>query len=305
MKRKSLIMILVVGLIFSAACRRSGFRQPITKFQAAASVVIASTRLYTTELNKVERDHYVLTKLSERSQIRLLELEAVQVFSNQGLKARLDSLDQLAAYGELILKIANSDAPERIRAEATNLGEAIKNLSSTVGQLTNSDDTAFKSAVGPVAKIIGEILGLVVEQKLESALNKAIKQGETPVNELIAVIRNDIQLAYERKRSALSDMRTALVDEYNREQQKGASVDAEKLRIFAERIRAHEDRWEIFATANPGEGLDAMAKAHTALVTYAKSSHKVMDLASLVDAMEAFAARAASIGQAVQALHQL
>ena len=55
--------------------------------------------------------------------------------------------------------------------------------------------------------------------------------------------------------------------------------------------------------ANPEEGLDAMAKAHSALVTYAKSGQKVNDLASLVEAMEAFATRAANIGRAIQDLH--
>lgn len=75
--------------------------------------------------------------------------------------------------------------------------------------------------------------------------------------------------------------------------------------MFAERIREHENRWEIFASANPGEGLDAMAKAHSALVAYAKSGQKVNDLASLVSAMEDFAARAKIIGQAVQELKEI
>lgn len=300
--RAMALLLTVLTVLFQVGCGPSGFRDPITKFQSASSVVIASTRLYITELNKTERDHYIQSQLNQKAQIMLDEIESVQVFSKDGLKTRLDALNQIGSYGDLLLKLANSDAPEKVKAEAKNLADEVKKLSSTVSGLTDNDDTAFKAAVGPVATIVGEILDLVLQQKIKNALDKAIKNGKDPVNNLIAVIRNDISLAYERKGSFLKDMRTALVDEYNKEILKGSIADSEKLKVLAERISAHEDRWEAFANGNPGEGLDAMAKAHDALVKYVESSHKAIDLASLVDAMEAFVERAVSIGKAVQTL---
>lgn len=297
----TVVMVLGVATIL-AGCRTAGYRDPISKFQSAASVVIASTRLYTTELNKVERDHYIAGKLSEKAAIRLNELEEAQVFSQEGLKARLDAMDQLASYGNLLSKLANSDAPSRVSAEVQSLGDAIKRLSTTVSDLANADDAAFKSAVGPVSIIVGEILSLIAQNKIREAMDKAIKDGEAPINKLLSVIRNDISIAYERKRSLFSDMRVTLVREYENERAQGPASQPEKLRLYADRIRAHEDRWEAFASADPGEGLDAMANAHIALVNYAKSSQKANDLASLVEAMEAFAARAMNIGRAVQAL---
>jgi hypothetical protein len=292
---KAIVVAALVCLgLFQAGCGPSGFRDPITKFQAASSVVIASTRLYLTELNKTERDHYIQGQLSRQLEIKLDAVEASQVFTKESLKARLDALSQLGSYGDLLLKLANSDAPGKVKAEAQSLGDEVKALSSTVSGLTGNDDIAFKAAVGPVAAIVGDILDLVLQEKIKDALEKAIKNGKDPVNNLLTVIHSDINLAYERKRSMLSDLRVALVDQYN----KG------KSQMLAERIIAHEDRWEAFASADPGEGLDAMAKAHVALVKYAESSHKATDLASLVDAMEAFAARAVSIGRAVQALQR-
>jgi hypothetical protein len=303
--RRMLLILVTSIVLFNTACGSKGFRDPISKFQAASSVVIASTRVYLTELNKVERDHYISSQLGERAQIKLDEIQAVQVFSNDGLKARIDALDQLANYGDLLSKLANSDAPERVRAQATDLGGELKKLSSTVSGLTHATDADFQQAVGPVTTIVGQILDLIVQQKIKAAIEKAINEGELPVNKLISTIRSDISLAYERKREALSGMRVTLVDEYNRELAKRENANAELLRVLAERVRAHEDRWEAFASANPGEGLDAMQKAHTALVKFAKSSHKVADFASLVDAMEAFAARAQAIGQAIQSLRAI
>lgn len=296
---------LVLTIFITSGCGVSGFREPVAKFQTSSAVVIASTRLYITELNKVEREHYINTQLGQRAQIKLQDIENAQVFSQDGLKARLDALAQLAGYVDLLSKLANSDAPERAKAEAKNLGDALKNLTETVNGLTSSDDNAFKAAISPVSTIIGEVLNFVIQQKIKDALTKAINDGEVPINNLIAVIRSDIAIAYQRKRTALSGLRVVFVDEYNREMQKGAAADAEKLRLFSERIRDHENRWEVFASANPQEGLDAMAKAHSALITYAKSGQKKKDLASLLSAMEDFLARAKIIGQAIQELREI
>ena len=61
-------------------------------------------------------------------QVELTKLEAVQVLSQEGLKARLDALDQLARYGGLLSRLAKSDAPERIKAETEALGASLKAL---------------------------------------------------------------------------------------------------------------------------------------------------------------------------------
>lgn len=295
---------LLVVVLASLGCGRAGFVEPVTSFQEASSVVIASTRLYLTELNKIEREHYLTDQASKKLQIKLPELEAVQVFSQEGLKARLDALDQLARYGALLSRLAKSDAPERVKAEAETLGTSIRDLTQTVNTLNGDDDKAFKNAVGPAAALIGEVLNLVVEQRLREALKAAVERGEAPVNRLVAAIGSDLVIAYERKRNLLSNLRVAFVDQYNVEQQKPAP-DLGRLRALADQVRAHEDRWEVFASANPATGLDAMRDAHTALVSYARSAGRVTDLASLVEAMEAFSARARRLGQAVVALQEL
>jgi len=303
LSRRILTSVILVIILFLPGCGPSGFKDPITKFRDSSAVVIASTKIYLSELNKVERGNYILERASERGPIDLNELEAVQVFGKEGFKARLDALDQLAAYGELLLKLANSDAPEKIKAEATNLGEAIQNLSNTVSGFAGGDDAKFKAAVGPVASIIGQIVDSIVQKKISDALGKAINNGEEPINGLLDAIRSDMAVAYERKRSFFSNTRVVLVDDYKNALAKGA--DSEKLRTLAERIRAHEDRWEELGSANPSEAIDAMKRAHTALVKYARSSHKVTDLASLVDAMEVFASRAKSLGESIQVLREI
>jgi hypothetical protein len=144
-----------------------------------------------------------------------------------------------------------------------------------------------------------------VQHKIEKALNRAIEDGEFPVNHLLGLLRSDMNSAYQRKRTAFSATRKFLVDDYNREINKGDKADPEKSRLLADRISANEDRWETFLSSNPGEGLDAMALAHSALVKYARSDKRPVNFSQLVDAMDSFAARAKRIGEAVEALRHI
>ncbi|MFY9223760.1 MAG: hypothetical protein WAQ98_13895 [Blastocatellia bacterium] len=304
-KIKPILIFLVVFLLTSSACSRAGFDKPIVKFQGASLVVIESSKTIFSELNKVERDQYILEKLRKREEIQLIELEKTQVFSREALKVRMDALEALKRYGELLMEAAKSDSPTKIKAEAINLGEAIKNLSSETSSLTGVDDGKFQSAVGPFATIIGSVLNLFIEGKIQDALNKAINEGEKPINALIQVLRSDMQLAYQRRKTALGGMRVLFVQEYKKELDKGNMADAERLKLCADRVIEHEDRWEKLLLIQPESGLDAMAKAHSALVTYANSKRKASDFATLVESMEIFASQALSIGQAINELKNL
>lgn len=153
--------------------------------------------------------------------------------------------------------------------------------------------------------IIGDILQALAEQKIESALKKAVSTGAGPVNELISAIETDAQLAYESKRNQYSAARVALIDQYNQDYKKASAASPEKLKKHADAISAGEDRWESFLTARPSEGLEAMKKANDALVKFAAiPKPSVTDLASFVDAMDAFADTAKRVGQVVQNLKQ-
>jgi hypothetical protein len=299
---RRLLAAALAALAMLGGCgRRSAYTGPVTRFRDASTVVIVSTKLYLSELNKVERDRYLFEKAAAGQPIRLNELEQSQVFSKDGINARLDALDHLAAYTELLYKLATSAAPDRMRAEALDLKKAVDNLSGTVSKLAGEDDKAFRSAAGRVFPVIADILQVFADRKLEEALVQAVEKGEPAVAQLIDAIRTDSEVAYERRRNLVSAARVAVVDQYNREFQR--NPDPGSLQGLAQQVSQSEDRWEAFATARPAVGLEAMKRAHTALVAFArKPKHEVSDFASLVDAMESFAATARRVGAAVDRL---
>lgn len=157
-----------------------------------------------------------------------------------------------------------------------------------------------------VFPVIGDVLKAIVEQRIEDALKKAITTGVSPVNDLIEAIKVDAELAYERKRNALSKRRSDAVLQYNIEFQKGAGADAGALARYGGVISATEDQWEVFKIARPTVGLDAMQRANTALDTFARTARPtITDFASFVDAVEVFSAAAARVGQSLQQLTAL
>jgi hypothetical protein len=306
MVRRLAVAILLLPAIAPGCARPSAYKAPVAKFRDASAVVIESTKGYLVALNKTERDHYLFTKAAAREAIKLIEVEQVQVFSADAIAVRLDALEQLANYTELLYRLAASDAPETIRARAKDLGTAVANLSGEVGKLTDADNKRFATTASKVFPIIGDVLKAFVEQRLEEALKRAISTGAAPVNELIEAIKIDAEVAFQRKRQALGRRRSEAALQYNAEFAKGDKADAAALRRLADAVSAMEDKWEAFQTARPVDGLTAMQQANLALEKFARTPRpNITDFASFVDAVELFASAAERVGQAVQDLKAL
>jgi hypothetical protein len=233
-----------------------------------------------------------------------MEINNTKMLDTEGMQARLEALDTLAKYGELLMTLAHSEAPEKIKQHASDLSKALEGLDKTVSSRTdNQKNTNFIKAVGPVTKLFGEITSLALNEKLVQALDSAVKQGEQPVTELIRVIREDAHTAYQLKRSAMLDSRDTSIDAYMGELQR-EQTDMQKLREHAEHVKAQIDRFDALPASNPVAALDAMVAAHKALVTYARSEKGPQDLAGLVVAMKDFVVQAQSVGEAIVALRQ-
>lgn len=295
------LAVLLLACTGPAESAKPDFKPPVAKFRAAAGVVIHVTQTYLTELNRVERDQYIYSRAANREQIRLDQIEEVQVFSKEGIAARLKALDGIAKYIELLNRLATSDAPDQIKAQASNLQTTTQSLSAEIGKLTGEDDMQFKRVASGVLPIIGDLLRGIADRAIEDALRKAIAAGSEPINQVIEAIEQDTLVAYARRRTAASGQRVMTIDQYNREIARGPQADLSRVRVFADQIAAQEDRWEAFMTARPTEGLEALKMANDALLKFAKTPKPgVVDFATLVDAIQWFSDTAVRVGQAAQ-----
>lgn len=290
-------------VIFCSCSSTAGYKKPVTDFRNASSVVIETARIYVTQLNKIQRDAYIDRQVVAAKQIKLSEIEKEELLSQKEINIRLRALNELSKYGELLVQLTSSDAPERVTSNAEDLSKSLDKLQGNLDSLNTDSSAGFKGAFGPVAKLIGEVTRLAVEQKIQQALDRAILGGEKPIQSLINTIRDDIVTAFELKRTTLSDARTIYIDGYERERERkrGYSI----LRERGQEIKLALDIWEAFPASDPRESLDAMAAAHGALLDYSKSPKKSGDLAAFTAQMELFVARAKRVGNAVRQLQQL
>jgi hypothetical protein len=287
-------------------CSTAGYRAPVAQFNEAAAIVVETSRVYITQVNKVERDIYIDGQVAAGQPIDPKEIQARALLTPDEIELRLSALDELTRYGNLLLKLANSDAPDTIAERAEGLGKAVDKLSADVNtRLGRPENAGFKNAMGPVTSVISQVARLAAERKIQEALNAAVKAGEKPVTNLLDVLSEETLAAYERKRTYLSRSRTWAVDAYNEEARKGERASKDALKKYAGQIRVQLDEWDAFAAARPQDSFAAFAEAHVALVAYANSPKTPRDLNEFVSEMERFLYRAKKVEQAMRKLYAM
>ena len=287
---------LIVGCMNPAA-----YREPITRFQQASTVVIEGARTEYGLTNKRERDALIDGLVAKRAMITLKTLndKEMRVLGSDDLAARMLALDALAKHGQLLLTLASSDAPARAKDAANSLDDAIVGLSSSLGRVPSDE---FKNKAEGFATIAAEVTKLALEANISQALDKAVTLSEKDVLALIRLLRDDMSALHERRRSILSAARVFATDEYNEELAK-TNPGPDKLQKAATKIKTVEDAWDkLPLLLGAGPSLDAMAQAHQKLVEYAKSPKNPQDLAELIEATDAFVTRTKVIADAIQTI---
>lgn len=306
---KKIIFSYYVTLIFLASLlagcpNPAAYREPITRFQQASTVVIEGARMEYGQANAKERDALIDRYASQKKRIDLTKLndKEIRVLDGDDLAARLDALNALAKHGEMLLTLASSDAPTRAKAAANSLDDAVVKLSESLGRVPSDK---FKATAAGIATIGGEISALALDNKIEKALEKAILLSESDIQELLRLLQYDLNMLYERRRSILSNNRVSAVDRFNEEAVKKAKVKQNQDDLLKAKlgIIKAEDDWDTLPLLlGAGPGLDAMAQAHQHLVDYAKSSKTPQDFSDLVDATDAFASRAKTVSDAIKSI---
>lgn len=324
MLRKN-VKIKIVALLFfivslQMACTTARYRQPISKFQAASAVVSASARKSYSESNRLNRTLEIKRLTREGKFIIASDLDKVQFFRDEDIKARFDALDRLNDYADLLVSIANSDAPENISKSAQDLTGALSNLTGTLGGLQNADfpNSQFgvktQNAFGVASVIVSEVLKAFIQKKIKKGLEAAILKGEQPINELIDALSADLTVINDRYISRLKSERVDIQKLYNCEANKerrdptftdckdaDAPFNQQVLNGYRDQLIAYADTLETLKAANPTEPLSKMKKAHIKIVTLAKSKSPA-DFAEAVAAIEDFANAAKRLGDAVDKL---
>ncbi len=296
---KRAMIIPVASLLLLGGCAKpSDYKEPIRKFQTASSVAIENARAEYMSANKKERDAEIDKSiyLGEEIEPVIFFDEELIVIKQDDLNARINALNTLAKHGELLLTLANSDAPNDAKNAVNSLDDAVLNLKDSLEKVS-PDDQEFREKAGVFATVAGEVTRLVMNHKINEALDKAIILSEDNVLPLIDLLQKEMLKFPELHKGRIAEAITARIKAYNKE----LPSDLEKRKKAGEEIKNAGDEALLFPQ---DPGFKIMKHAYETLVIYAKSSKTPQDLEGLVAAMNAFADQAKTIADSIKTIQQ-
>lgn len=338
--RSALALALVAAVLVSqSACSRvARLREPIAAFKSATNVVTESARLSYDLVNRnvldealheaqcVEIDPLVECVAPARDpavpRLTSTELKKKRIFSDEGMRARLDALASLDRYVNLLNEMVNTDKPERIAESAAELKTSIDRLAEKIADLakpgtpgrgggggdsTNANTVRFVNAVGLFTTATELILTAIANRKREKALKRAIENGNTPVRELIEALKTDFAIFWTDANLAVNDRVTLAYNAFHTEiatraNNSGSGGSRSGLASFRREILDAEAERELVRATSPVDAVEKMQAAHSEMVKWSTQPTETNFIAS-IQAIQTYVAAATRLGAAVVKLY--
>ncbi len=302
-------MAVAIVCVLGTGCGPKDYEKPITQFQDASAVVISATGAFLKNMNTIEQNHALDDVIFGRKPLNLPEIAKKELITPADIKLRMDALDALSQYTANLAILAQGKAGEAVGENTKELSESLKTLASDAGNLpaakgTGLDNAKFSGIAGAAASAVGAVAQLIVDHKARREIEKSVVAQNENISALIQLIRDEAQGAYLRQQAQIGDYGDQLFLSYKQVtgQEDGHKPDPILLLYFGTIAKSYLSQKAEVANANPADAIDKMKKAHDSLVNYVKSDKSPKSLAELVSAVQDFAAAAAPLGQAVQAL---
>ncbi|HLZ11195.1 MAG TPA: hypothetical protein VKP58_01295 [Candidatus Acidoferrum sp.] len=300
-------IVLVFVLSFPAGCGNDDFARPIQQFQSASAVVIGAARQSLQQMNDVEEKSELNRQIFEGEAFDESKIKSKDVISADELNARVNALDQLTRYTSALADLAALKAPAAVAQKFQDVGSGFKALSKDAEKLLGAsgsffDNPKFSGAVQVAAAGIGAVVRAVEERRSRREIEKEIRDHDADVNLLIKLVGDELGLAYQRRKQAESGEGVFLTNSLKLELAKPRGGDPVLRLLVGDRLRAWRNRQPALANADPKPSVDAMQKAHQALVAYLTAGKSPKNLSELLAAAQSFADRVQPLGQAIAAL---
>lgn len=294
-----------VFLAVLSACVTVKVETPLASYRDAVAQASAAVGAYFSDVNAFERDLYFdELRTDPRREVLATDAEGKrtpllgQTLSAESVRARLDSLALLSAYGARLAELAGADAPSKLPEEGRALGEAITNLETTFRSLR--DDAKAPDYAGPIGFIAGVLGEMYVDSKRDEALRKAIRDGTPKVDRILDLLEADLtQVAGPIRQLGAQQMLAERMDEYNRNRLKWSR---EQRHDALDDIRAAARGYELALVARPASLIAAIRTANHSLVAAVEAGRSADSMARLRGAIDALSGR---VREAIPALQEL
>jgi len=306
--RARTLPVLLAALLLlqlQAGCGNEDYQKPIKQFQDASAVVIASARQTLLQMNDVEENAELSRQVFQGEAFDEKKIKVRDLITQEEIAVRTGALDQLARYTSALADLAALKSPADVTKQFQDVGSAFATLAQDAGKLGGSrlfDNPKFSGAVQAATTGIGIVVRAIEEHRARREIEKQIREQDAAVSSLIALIGDELQAAYQRRRQADSEEGVFLTAALKLELEKPGHGDPALRLLLGDHLRDWRSHQAALATANPKPSVEAMQKAHQALVAYVNSDKSPKNLSELIAAAQDFASRVQPLGQALAAL---
>jgi len=302
-----LALFVLLLMQFQAGCGNEDYQKPIKQFQDASAVVISAARQTLLQMNDVEENAELSRQIFQGEAFDEQKIKARDVITHDEIAARTGALDQLARYTSALADLAALKTPADVTKQFQDVGSAFATLAQDAGKLSGTgslilDNAKFSGAVQAASLGIGTIVRAIEERRARREIEKQIREQDAAVTSLIGLIGDELQAAYERRKTADGQEGVILKNSLKLESEKPGHGDPALRLILGDRLRDWRSHQAPLATADPKPSVEAMNKSHQALVAYVNSDKSPKNLSELIAAAQDFASRVQPLGESLAAL---
>ncbi len=301
------------ALLFCAllltGCGPTDYQQPIQNFSAASAVVAASASSYLNSINVTEQERALRESAFEGKPIDLSEIDKLALITPEELALRSKAITALSNYTTSLAILASGKAGSNTAADFKDLEGTLQKVATDAGSIKGKtlDNAKFSGIASAAAAAVGAVAQLVIDHKARKIIEASVVRDEKPIEDLIELIGNEMQLAYQLQKAAVSATRVYLTSAYKEAitptSPAGALPTTISTRLsVADTLTTYRKQQALIEAADPEPVILQMKAAYAALVQYAHDDHDPKSTAELWKNVQDFIAAAQPLGQAIHDL---
>lgn len=309
-------VVFLGAVAFISACTTVNFKEPVTSYSTAMSTSGTIFSKYYAGQNDILRKIY-FTNLKYNKDTKIGEIDEQGFktplyfyYSPEAMRARLDTLKLVSAYGNKLAVLAGADSPQRI---SDNTASIISDSATVVTQLEalqGAGSSVNAQYLASAKTLTSALVKMYYENKQSDAVKQEIVSGHDAVNKIFELIRDDLNGFSNDLSSRYKNQLGHLVLYYNKDLNLKASggvvqtskgsakaaapastptplTDSQRIDLLNQ-IQTTASLYESSVMGRPDDVVTAMIQANDEIYKYAQDPSGGDSLVALNAALESF-----------------
>jgi hypothetical protein len=290
--------LLALVIEFTGCTTVTIYQSPITKFQSAVNSADSGIRTYLLSVDDIVAKRHLYAKSVSTDEWTINDFTDGGI-SSQAIQVRLQALDTVSSYANALNSVAQSKDVSNLQQAAQVLGTNVNNLNTTLSTMAN--DSHPLNIQAPVTQLVTLVGTLVIEEAQKSATEKAITDGATNIDNILAQLAIDLPKFSSLVSVSEEGILVRKLDLYNEMKKSTTPKDMDNL---ISKLLIDYHNIQSLQTSGVGPLLTDMESAHKSLVTFAASKKTPKDVSDLAAQIDVFSSQVELFNNAISSIQK-